>query len=147
MPMGQAVGAAAPQDMAKLQMQVRRMRHHGEMPPIHVKKEKVIESLLAFKEKHIEAYSQAIDNYRRKAIGALRDVLGKLEADNEAPELSFALPKPMSYEFEYDSHIKMWEMHEGDVIVLTGELYRLYFEDEWGWREQFDMLNSTYLGA
>ena len=109
-----------------------------------VNKTKLLETLKANREKHIVAHKEAKTGYRKAAIDALTEELGKAK-DNEKFSLSFHhLPRPRSHEKEYDQVIGLLEMVISDTIEITTSDYQQFVLDKWSWKREWAMSNSTY---
>lgn len=117
------------------------------MEKIQVKKETVLEILRKNKEIHHVEFEEAIQGWIEEAKKKLTELLDKLNSD-KASETKFEvyLPKPASYEKEYDKVIKMVEFEIRDVIEISSADFEKYFLDEWSWKESFLSNINLYKG-
>jgi len=108
------------------------------METIQVKKETVLTTLKKNKELHHKEFEEAIEGWVNQAKNKLEGLLILLNS-SEAREVKFEihLPKPVSYEKEYDKAIKMVEFEIRDVIEISSSDFEKYFLDEWSWKEHF----------
>jgi hypothetical protein len=114
------------------------------MEKIQVKKETVLEILRKNKETHRTEFEEAMTGWIEEAKKKLTGLLYQLNS-NKASEVKFEvyLPKPVSYEKEYEKAIKMVEFEIRDTIEISNSDFERYFLDEWAWKESF--LSNTRL--
>jgi len=109
------------------------------METIQVKKETVLEILKKNKELHHKEFEEAMEGWINKAKNKLERLLTILNS-SEARDAILSevhLPKPVSYEKEYDKAIKMVEFEIRSVIEISSSDFEKYFLDEWAWKEHF----------
>lgn len=95
---------------------------------------------------HKEAYDEAVAAYKEAAVAELRASADAIEGGVTLKVSSdvHSLRPPTSYEKTYSEAIEMLGMHAGETIALSADQYRCFVKDQWGWREEFLHLNSTY---
>jgi hypothetical protein len=109
-----------------------------------VLKSVLLETIKKNREKHIETFNQAKKAYRDAAITALQTQLEKART-GEKFSLNFSkMPKPCSYQKEYDKVIGLLELSMEDVSEITSTDFTQYILDEWHWQASFRASNSTY---
>jgi len=105
---------------------------------VHVRKETVLSTLRCNKEIHRKEYEEAMKGWVEKAIVAVTKVLGELKSDKARDaKVEVYLPKPMTYEKEYDKAIKMIELEVRDEVEISTSDFERFFLDEWSWKRDF----------
>ena len=109
-----------------------------------VRKSVLLEKLRENRTQHVVVYKDALIKYRKKAGERLTSTLKKIESGRKFT-LAFAdIPKPVSYEKEYDKVIGLLEMSVEDETEITSNEYSCYVLDDWTWKNHFFM-NSTHI--
>lgn len=114
---------------------------------ITVDRIKLIEQLklnLAF---HKADYAEAVVGYKIKLVADLEDKLSAVKMLSEERVLDIkAVPfnPPHSYEKEYLDAIEMLEWSTDASITLDQATFKQYVQDEWNWKQSFDVMNTTY---
>jgi hypothetical protein len=110
---------------------------------IRVKRDTVLETLRKNKELHHAEYEEAIEGWIQKAKNKLNTLIEQLNSDN-AREVKFELylPKPESFEKEYEKALKMLELEIRDEIDITKQEFDKFFLDDWDWKDNF-LSNTT----
>jgi len=110
-----------------------------------MKRTELIRILETNLEKHVEEYKEAVINYRKALMVDLTEAL------RQAQDESFNLKKikvdfvhPQSHESDYTRVLKMMRLSIDDTIEIDNQAYDAYIEDEWQWKSQFRLMNSTY---
>ena len=65
-------------------------------------------------------------------------------SDLEKIKFDIHLPKPVSYEKEYDKAIMMIEYEIREEIEISNQDFSKYFQDEWSWKENFFLNTELY---
>lgn len=117
------------------------------MEKIKIRKETVLEILRENKAKHCIEFEEAIIGWISKAKIKLTELLAKLDTDQaRALKIELYLPRPVSYEKEYDKAIKMIEYEIRDEVEISTQDFDKYFLDEWNWKENFLSNSGLYKG-
>ena len=112
---------------------------------IRVRKEKVLEMLRANKAIHHTEFEDSMTTWIRKAHVTVSELLCKLASENARDiNLQINLPKPVSYEQEYDKAIRMLELEVREDIDISDEDFEKFFEDNWTWKHSFLSNTSMY---
>lgn len=112
-----------------------------------VKKSDLLTKLKENRTQNVVVYRDALVKYRKKAGERLASTLKKIEAGRKF-NLSFAdIPKPVSYEKEYDKVIGLLEMSVEDETEITSNEYSCYVLDDWTWKNHFFMNSTRIYGA
>lgn len=96
------------------------------------------------REKHNSLYQSAMIGYKEKLIATLEKMLSDAKEGKQI-EKYIGLSEPIHNLKDYDRAIAMLETTLDTVIELDQEDFDNYFLDEWGWKEQFIQLNSSYV--
>lgn len=114
---------------------------------IVVEKEALINTLKQNRETHITEYEEALAGWRTKMTAACMETSQKADK-GELKDFPRALSKlndvPDSHVKDYDRVIQMLEMDTQDKITLNAQDFSRYVQDEWAWKERFDLSNSAY---
>lgn len=113
---------------------------------VTVKKAEALTIVRGNREAHAAIVAEAREGYLDKARKALSDKMEKL-LKGKVVALSFHLSVPRDHTKEYDTAIKMLEMHTGDTVGLTAGQVRTLIQDEWDWKDRFYATNSAYSGT
>lgn len=115
------------------------------MHQVKVRRLELLQRLQENRETHIAEYEEASKGYHEEAIKRVSKVLDSLKAGLET-DLSFSLPKPKSYEKEYDRVIEMVKMSVESELELSSQEFAQFVMDDWGWKQSFTNTNSLYSG-
>jgi hypothetical protein len=118
-------------------------RMYGISMSVTCNKADVLAKLKANREEHAELVEDSRKGYLKKA----QEVLDKKKADilkGKVVALQFNLHLPQDHTAEYDTVIRMLEMHTGDTIVLTADEVRCLIENKWEWMQDFIASNQVY---
>lgn len=111
---------------------------------VRVNKIKVLETLKSNKEMHHKEFEEAIEGWITKAQDNVTAILIELKANNARDvKLDIHLPKPISFEKEYEKAIKMIELEVRDEIDISKHDFERFFLDEWEWKDAF--LSNTVM--
>lgn len=97
-------------------------------------------------EKHSAIVAEAREGYVKAAEKALAMRLKELRS-GKLVNLSFTLSPPVDQSAVYRTAIRMLELHTGETITLDSDQVRSFVMDEWGWKKNFLLTNSTYSSA
>ena len=112
-----------------------------------VKKDELLSKLKENKTKHIAIFKDAMVKYKKKAAERLASTLKKVESGKKF-SLSFAdIPKPVTYEKEYDKVIGLLTMSIASEIDITASEYTCYVLDDWTWKQHFFSNTTRMYGA
>lgn len=95
------------------------------------------------RETHRRIVEEARAGYIDKAKAALAKRMKQLE-EGKLTSLMFSLQRPEDHTREYDTAIKMLEMHRGDTISLTASQVQCFVQDEWSWKSHFIGIARNY---
>lgn len=112
----------------------------------NVKKSDLLTKLKENREKHVKEFKDAAEKYRAAVIVALEKELKRVQAGKKFT-LAFRLPRPTSYEKDYDKVIGLLELTTDDIIEITPSDYEHYWLDNWNWKTSFSNTNAQYSGA
>lgn len=111
------------------------------MNEIKVKKQNLLEVLEKNKEEHRNLFEKAVAGYREKAIYQL-DVAIKEAKDGKKIRTYFNITQPEDHTQDYEETIGMLKMSIDTEILLSRTEYRHYVEDNWSWKDAFEMCAS-----
>jgi hypothetical protein len=114
---------------------------------IVVDKAELINTLKQNRETHITEYEEALAGWRKKMTAACMET--SQQADKgELKDFPRALNRlsdvPNSHVKDYDRVIQMLEMDVQEKMTINAQDFSRYVQDEWAWKERFDLSNSNY---
>ena len=107
---------------------------------VKVNTDKLINTLLENKAKHIQTYIDAVKVFQVDYQERLKEMIS-----NEKHEMHVNLSAPVSYEKEYDKLINVLRMQTELTIDIGSEELSRVINDEWDWKRGFDATTSLYL--
>lgn len=110
---------------------------------VKVEKDEAIKIITANRELHKKVVEEARAGYVKQAQKELASRMEKL-AGGEVVPLHFNLRVPEDHTSDYDTAIRMLELHQDDCILMDTATVRQLIEDEWGWSDHFWSTNSNY---
>jgi hypothetical protein len=116
------------------------------MNSIKIDRKQLLAIVTENQKKHVIEYLDAVEDYKAAAIKLSQQNL-KLAKSGDLAKLSQirALPqKPVSYEDNYTRAIRMLELSVEDVIDVEEHIFNQLVLDEWGWKQQFTAMASSY---
>ena len=113
------------------------------MNSIKVKKSELLDVLKKNRGNHRIIFLEASEGYRAAAIEELDKMLADAKAGRKIRR-SLTLVEPQDQTRDYDRAIRMLEMSTDDVIELEEHDFAQYVLDDWSWKRQFLLSNSTY---
>lgn len=106
----------------------------------------VLDKVRTNREGHAKIVAEARVGFVEKAREVLTEQLDRLKK-GKLKELSVHLAPPADHTREYDTVIRMLEMHTESTITLGASEVQMFIEDNWDWSDQFIMANSAYSGT
>ena len=113
------------------------------MKDVKINKTKLLEALKANRETHRTIFLEAQEGFRTEAIKHLDQMLEDARNGKEIRQ-NIGLVEPRDQTADYDRAIRMLEMSEDDVIELSELDFECYVLDNWSWKNQFLISNSSY---
>ena len=107
---------------------------------------KVLEVLRANLEQHKKIVEEARVGYFEAAQKMLRNKLDEMEkaGPNKVVQLTFSLRPPKDHTAEYETVIRMLEMHREQTVELSADEVRQLIENKWDWMKEFVAVNEVY---
>jgi len=116
------------------------------MKNILVKKTDLIELVQKNKKTHLEQYELAIEGYWKTMAEKADELREKAAARAKPVNVVINIFKPQNHLEEYETALKMLEMHQSGTIEISKEEFEKYALDKWSWKREWALSNSTYLG-
>ena len=107
------------------------------------KTEEVLRILHDNRNQHKKMVKEAREGYLKKAEAHLKDKLEQIRS-GKITGLRFYLSVPEDHTSDYNTAVKMLEMHVDDNIELDSVNVRRFIEDKWDWAGAFYTTNSAY---
>lgn len=97
------------------------------------------------KEKHIKAYLESVEDYKVAVVKIAQSNL-KMAKTGLLDEFKFkTMPsKPSSYEDNYTRAVRMLELSVEEFIDVEDHIFNQLVLDEWGWKQQFTAMATSY---
>lgn len=115
------------------------------MDTITVSKDDLVTTLIANQEQHRATYEKAMEGYKKAAKDWAREALEQLDhGDIPEDRLWFKSPIPEDHSEEYERLILMLQWDQADTVELDWSEFTQYVQDNWGWKKQWSVTNSTY---
>lgn len=138
---------------------------------VEVDRLKLVEILVANKEKHIKEYHEALEGYKSMALEKLQDGYEKAkvkleknlergkasiaEFDPENPRgvsdyltlvesISVELRVPRDFSKDYDAAIDMAKWDVRETLELTHAEFQCFVRDVWDWTSEFAQVSMMY---
>jgi hypothetical protein len=103
----------------------------------------VLACLQENRKKHEQIYVEAVLGYQQALIKDLEGKLAKANA-GEAVEHYINIVQPVNHLKDYDRAIQMFTMTTDESVSLSEQEFAQYIQDDWQWKGQFLVANSTY---
>ena len=110
---------------------------------VRAEKDELLGLLRHNRAEHRKMIDEARKGFVQKAREKLSTALDKL-ADGKSTGVSISLDAPIDHTSEYDTVIRMLELHQGDMVELSADEVRMFVEDEWDWSGRWLVANSGY---
>lgn len=112
---------------------------------VNVSRDKLLAALKANLTKHTKDYANAVINYRLALQADLTAALVQAnDPKSKLDKITVDFSHPKSYASQYQQVIDMLEFSVDETINLDSQAFRAYIKDEWSWKNNFELTNSTY---
>ena len=119
------------------------MQEHG-MEKVKVHKVELLKILKKNREEHRGIFLMAQEGFKDAVITRL-EVMLEDARNGKRIEQTLNLPVPMDQTKEYDRAIMMLDMSVDDKVTITEHEFACFVMDDWRWKDQFTLTNSSYL--
>ena len=116
------------------------------MQTIIVRKADLLEKLQENRANHRKVFEAALTGYRKEALERLERRVKRLK-EGKLPSLYIDIITPEDHTKDYDRIIMMVQMHTGSSFELSESEFGSYVMDDWSWKRQWKISNSTYAAA
>jgi hypothetical protein len=115
------------------------------MREVNVKRTELLDKVKANREAHRGLFLKAQEGFKKAVLEALEKSLDDARSGKKFNNF-WSLPEPIDQTSDYDRVIAMLEMSVDDIIVLTSQEFDCYVMDNWTWKQNVTVRNSSYLG-
>lgn len=116
-----------------------------EMKDIRVKKDALIAILKKNRAAHGAASKQAFEDYKIVVSKQVTELLERTRAGERVGwHVIATLDVPMDHTSDYDRVLAMLDMDENEEILLSETDFRVYVQDDWGWKDNWSHSNKRY---
>jgi len=116
------------------------------MKNILVKKTDLIELVQKNKKTHLEQYELAVEGYWKTMAEEAAKLTEQAAARTKPENVDINIFRPQNHLEEYETALKMLEMHQSDTVEISKEEFEKYALDKWSWKQEWKMSNSGYWG-
>ena len=116
------------------------------MYTVKVERDKLLNILKDNREQHRVTYKETLDRYKQEVTRHLQFALDQALAD-EKFITNIKLVAPKDYTENYNRIIGMLELSIEEIVEIDDTEYRQYVLDEWVWKKDFEMSNSSYASS
>lgn len=116
------------------------------MNSVKIDRKQLLSIVSENQKKHVAEYLEAVEDYKTAALKLSQQNL-KLAKSGDLEKISKirALPqRPTSYEDNYTRAIRMLELSVEEVIEVEEHIFNQLVLDEWGWKQQFTAMATSY---
>jgi hypothetical protein len=118
---------------------------------IQANKAEVLATIKKNRDEHLEIVAEAREGYLEKAELLLKEKIAEIEEAKKAQgrrigSIRIDLTEPGDHTGDYNTIIRMLELHQGDTIELNSDEVRQFLENKWDWMDQFLRGTSLYSG-
>lgn len=113
------------------------------MSAITVEKAQLLTKLMENREKHQQAYREALEGYLIQQREELEAKLLDLSGGRVIGQYLKHTP-PEDHTKDYDEAIDMLQWATGDEVDLNHGQFRAFVRDDWGWKQDWQASNSSY---
>jgi hypothetical protein len=121
-------------------------RHGGHQIIITAKTTDVLSALKINREKHIASYEEAKSAFFNAAAKLLEDALQEV-SEGKFRSINVTLAKPVSYVKQYDTAIRMFDLHLAagkETVELDYKQVDSLVHDDWDWTKGYNETVSAY---
>jgi len=115
------------------------------MRDITAEKENLLAILRENREKHRAVFEAALVGYAEARRARLEDELKQM-ASGPLRDLKILMTRPVDHTADYDTAIRMVELHIGKTITLGTDDVQQLVNDDWHWRRDWNRKMSDYAG-
>jgi hypothetical protein len=116
------------------------------MNSVKIDRDQLKTIVLENKQKHIAEYTEAVSDYKTAVLKIAKDNLKLAQTTDmdKFKQIKSVPTPPQSYENDYNRAIRMLELSVETVIELEDEIFNQLVLDEWNWKFNFSLSNTTY---
>jgi hypothetical protein len=113
------------------------------MREVNVKRTELLDKVKANREAHRGLFLKAQEGFKKAVLEALEKSLADARSGKKFNNF-WSMPEPIDQTADYDRAIAMLEMSVDDIIVLTSQEFDCYVMDNWTWKQNVILRNSSY---
>lgn len=113
------------------------------MHSMPMQRNKLLTALRENMEKHRTTFLEAQEGYREAVIEELDRMLSDARAGRQIRR-GISLPEPEDHTDDYLQAIRMLEMCNTEVIIVTSDDFQRLVMDDWGWKRGWVATTSNY---
>lgn len=114
------------------------------MKTVKINVQELSTALRQNRDKHRAVFERALEGFRRVVIDELEGRLSDARKGKDIV-LHIALEQPVDQTRDYDRAIMMCKMSAEGVVELTEREFASYVMDDWSWKKDWLLTNSTYM--
>jgi len=123
-----------------------RNKRKNVMNSVKIDRDQLKTIVLENKQKHVAEYEEAVSDYKTAVLKIAKDNLKLAQTTDmdKFKQIKSVPTPPQSYENDYNRAIRMLELSVETVIELEDEIFNQLVLDEWNWKFNFSLSNTTY---
>lgn len=111
---------------------------------VYIKKEDALKLLQEHKTRHIKEHAEAVEDWKIAVQKQQEKYTEWIKGDRKNKEPDRLTPQqPENYTEDYDKWIMKFTFDTRDIIELDSNDQNVVLHDEFGWKGQFAMYNSS----
>ncbi len=116
------------------------------MNTVEMKKSELLALVRKNRESHRKDFEDALKGFQKEAVRLLEEHVGRARKGLRQG-IYVSLECPQDHTRDYDRIILMLEHEVNKTIKLSQQEFAQYAQDDWGWKNQWTLSNSAYIGA
>lgn len=113
---------------------------------IHVKRNELLKRVTTNRDAHKQEFEKAMRGYEKAVRKWFEERLAEIKEGRNYFETAFRGPVPQNHTEDYDRVIDMLQMEIREELEIDEQQFAQYVRDDWGWKNQFILTNSSYGG-
>lgn len=98
---------------------------------VKVEKDELLKIVSENQKKSADEYEQAMEGFHRRQLEEAEALLTRVQTGQGYKPVQ--LPEPRDNHANYERVVKMLEMEQDDVLIITSQEFSQYVMDEWSW--------------
>lgn len=114
------------------------------MNSVNMKRDELIRIVKENRIKHIADFQEAEKDYAVAVVTVAKFNLKVAQSDAKVKKFKSYPTSPRSYETDYTRAERMLTLSVDEVIEVDEHIFNQLVLDEWSWKQQFNVTNTSY---